>query len=166
MTIHRSSFRKHRSPPTGYRPPIALSGARIARHSAFESLEPRALLAATVAADYEVTQNWGSGFQAQLTLRNSQSTPVSNWTLEFDYGASITSIWDGKIVSHTGTHYVVSNAGWNSTLAASGQVEFGFVAAPGNGPASPSNYLLNGKSLSGGTTPPPLPTVSVADVTI
>ncbi len=88
------------------------------------------MLTATVVASYAVTQNWGSGFEGQINLTNQQTVAVPNWTLEFDFGASITSIWDGRIVSHTGTHYVVANAGWNSNLAAGGQVAFGFVAAP------------------------------------
>jgi hypothetical protein len=66
-----SLFRKHRSPP---RPPLLPRRNRIetrcTRCADFESLEPRALLAGTVLADYVVTQNWGSGFQAQITLTN------------------------------------------------------------------------------------------------
>ena len=75
------------------------------------------MLTATVVASYAVTQNWGSGFEGQIKLTNQQTIAVPNWTLEFDFGASITSIWDGQIVSHTGTHYVVANAGWNSNLS-------------------------------------------------
>jgi hypothetical protein len=161
-----SLFRKHRSPPRPSLLPRRCSiESRPARRANFESLEPRTLLAGTVLADYAVTQNWGSGFQAQITLTNPQASSVANWTLEFDYGASISSAWDGKITSHVGTHYVVANAGWNSTLAAGGKVSFGFVAAPGTSPTSPMNYALNGKSLSGSTTPA-LPSISVADITI
>ena len=98
MSIHRSTFRKHRSPPTGYRLPARIaSGSRHNTVLGMESLESREMLAATVVADYVVTQNWGSGFQGQVTLTNQQAAAVPNWTLQFDYGASITSIWDGKI---------------------------------------------------------------------
>ena len=124
------------------------------------------MLTATVVASYAVTQNWGSGFEGQIKLTNQQTIAVPNWTLEFDFGASITSIWDGRIVSHTGTHYVVANAGWNSNLSPGGQVAFGFVAIPGRAPNSPANYSLNGKSLSGDNPQPSLPTISVADVSI
>lgn len=169
MNFGHSPFRKHRSPPIRYRPTLLQS--RKTHHSNYraglETLEPRTMLAATVVPNYVVTQSWGSGFEGQITLTNQQTTAVGNWQLAFDYGASITSIWDGSIVSHSGTHYVVSNAGWNATLAAGGKVSFGFVAAPGGTPASPANYVLNGKSLSGGgTTPPPLPSITIADVTI
>ncbi len=124
------------------------------------------MLAATVVADYAVSQNWRSGFQAQVKLSNQQTIAVNNWTLEFDFGANITSIWDGHVTSHVGTHYIVVNNGYNSTLAAGGQVSFGFIAAPGSAPLSPANYILNGKPLTGATpTPPPLPAISIADVT-
>ena len=66
---------------------------------------------------------------------------------------------------HTGTHYVVANAGWNSNLSAGGQVAIGFVAASAL-PTKPVNYTINGQSLSGINPPPSLPTISVADVSI
>ncbi len=112
-------------------------------------LEPKVVLAANVVAAYTVTQDWGTGFEGQIKLTSQQTTAISNWSLAFDYGALITQIWDGKIVSHTGTHYVISGAGWNNTLAAKGTVSFGFVAMPVASPTSPTNYTLNGQPLGG-----------------
>jgi len=40
--------------------------------------------------DFKVSSNWGSGYTAQLTMRNTATTPVNNWVLEFDYGGTIT----------------------------------------------------------------------------
>jgi hypothetical protein len=166
----RNPFRRGR-----FRPRTTLEAARsipISRsrphEASVESLEARWLMAVNVVADYVVTQNWGSGFEGKIQLKNQQSTAISNWKLEFDYGANITSIWDGKILSHVGTRYVIGSAGWNSTLAIGGQVSFGFVASPASGPGNPANYLLNGQTLGGTTTPPPppLPSVTIADVTI
>ena len=69
-----------------------------------EQLEDRL---APAAVNFAVTQDWGSGFQASLTIANAASaSPVTNWQLEFNYSANITSIWDAKIVSHVGTDYV------------------------------------------------------------
>jgi chitinase len=166
MNFGHSPFRKHRSPPRGYSSATfrRTSNLGVCNAARFDLLEPRTLLAVSVVPNYAVTQNWGSGFEGQITLASKQSSAISNWMLAFDYGATITSIWDGKIVSHTGTHYVVSNAGWNSTLAMGGQVEFGFVATPGSGPVKPINYVLNGQPLSGDTSPPP--SISIADVSI
>jgi chitinase len=120
---------------------------------------------AGIVATYTMTQDWGSGFQGQIRLDNDQSTSVQNWRLEFDSAANLTSIWDATIASHTGNHYVVNNAGWNSTLAAGGSVSFGFVGSPGNNPPPPINYSINGVPL-GGNPPPGMPSLSVADVSV
>lgn len=131
-----------------------------------ESLEDRNLLANGVVANYVMTQDWGSGFQAQIQLNNQQTSNINDWTLEFDFAANITSIWDAKITSHVGNHYVVTNAGWNNTLSASGNVSFGFVASPGNTTARPINLKLNGVPLDGSNVPNPSPTVSIGDLSM
>jgi hypothetical protein len=124
-------------------------------------LEERSVPAG-VLATYAVTQDWGSGFQAQMSLVNQQTTPINNWQLAFDYPAGIGAIWDATVVSHAGTHYVVGSAGWNSTLPAGGSVSFGFNASPGHTTATPANYLLNGAPLNA----PALPSLSIGDVTV
>src|SRR5580700_6159479 len=96
---------------------------------AVESLEGRVMLSS---AAFAATSDWGSGFGGQITIANTQSTAVNNWRLSFDWDRSITQIWDGSIESHTGNQYVITNAGWNSTIAPNGTAEFGFNGSPGN----------------------------------
>lgn len=137
-------------------------GVRAAKSRlAFEVLEGRDVPA--VIPTYTVTQDWGTGFQGEIRLQNPDPTPVNNWQLQFDFGASVSSIWDGKIESRTGNHYVVKNAGWNSTITAGGAVSFGFVASGSK--AAPTNYVLNGVAIGGPATPQ-LPTLSVSDVSV
>ena len=87
-----------------------------------ESLEARALLAVVVPG-YEVTQDWGSGFQGSMTLENRDTEAVENWTVSFDYAADISSMWDAKVVSHEGDRYTVSNVGWNASLGSRGYID-------------------------------------------
>src|SRR5262249_40413934 len=124
------------------------------RRPAVERLEGREVPAGGI-ANYAVTQDWGTGSQASLSLVNSQPAAVASWRLEFDLAANITSVWDAQVVSHTGNHYVLAGATWDSDLPGGRAVSLGFVASPGH-VASPSNYVLNGVPL-GGTTPPPPP---------
>ncbi len=125
-----------------------------------EPLEVRTMLSS---AAFKVVTDWGSGFGGQITITNTGSQPVDNWTLEFDFGRSIDSIWDGQVVSKVGTRYTVKNAGWNSTIAAGGTASFGFNGSPGNvGTDAPRNYVLNGVKLDGSTSPA-APTLSVGD---
>ena len=131
-----------------------------------ESLEGRAMMSATV-PDYKVVQDWGSGFQAGITLDNRGTTPVTDWKVSFDYGAQINSIWDARIVSHVGTTYTIANTGWNGTLDAGKSVAFGFIGA-GGAAATPSRWLLNGEPIGSDGTPqtPPLPQIALGAASV
>ena len=109
----------------------------------FESLEDRAMLAAGVTPVFAVTNDWGSGYQAELKLNNQQSTGVANWKLEFDMPSNITSIWDAQDRSHTGNHYVIAGANWNNNLAAGGACRSD-SSPRRRKPVAPTNYLLDG----------------------
>ncbi len=114
---------------------------------------------------FSVTNDWGSGFTANMSIANNGSSNLSNWTLEFDAPFEITNIWNAEIVSRQGNHYVIRNASWNGTVAAGATTAFGFQAGPGNitTTTDPSDYVLNGQPLG---TPGLLPTLSINDVTV
>lgn len=124
------------------------------------------MMSATV-PDYKVMQDWGSGFQAGISLANQGSTPVVDWKVSFDYAAQISSIWDARIVSHVGSTYTIANSGWNGTLDAGKSVAFGFIGAGtgGTSVAAPSRWILNGEPIGTDSTPP-LPQVSVGGATV
>ena len=127
---------------------------------ALMALEAR-MVPANFTVDFVLTNDWVSGYQAAVKVTNLDSTPVTDWKLEFDYASNISSLWDAQLASHVGNHYLVAAPGWTKDIPAKGSVAFGFVAAPGTDRLPPTNYKLNGQS-SGGTTPAPaLPTLSV-----
>lgn len=111
---------------------------------------------------YSVTNSWNTGLQASVALTPDQA--LNGWTLEFDATFDITQIWNARIVSHVGSHYVISNLAWNASVPAGGAVSFGFLASPG---AAPASFTVNGQA-TGGNPPPPvdLPAASVADVSV
>lgn len=104
--------------------------------------------------NFTVTDDWGSGFGANITVTNPGTAAVKSWTLAFDFAHNITSIWNAQVVSHVGNHYVISNAGWNDTIDAGKSVSFGFNGSPGNVKDTPLNYALNGTAATttGGST--------------
>jgi aryl-phospho-beta-D-glucosidase BglC (GH1 family) len=104
---------------------------------------------------YSISSDWGSGFGAQVELRNPGATPLNDWTLQMTLPANIDSLWNGQILSHQGTTYTVGPADWNKTIPAGGAVSFGFNASPGGSAAQASGFLLNGQE-----TAPPSPTPS------
>ncbi|WP_030437562.1 cellulose binding domain-containing protein [Actinoplanes subtropicus] len=88
-------------------------------------------------AGYQVTNSWGTGFQAEVTVR-AGSSPVNGWTVRMTLagGQTITNLWNGV---NTGTSGAISvrNASYNGSVAAGGTTTFGFVAN-GNGGSIPT----------------------------
>ncbi len=115
------------------------------------------------AVDFAVANDWGTGFTANMSIANNDTRNLNGWMLEFDAPFEITNIWDAEIVSHQGTHYIVRNLSYNSTIAVATSVSFGFNGGPGNITNPPSSYILNGQSLS---MPTVLPSLTINDVTI
>lgn len=108
--------------------------------------------AAGATATYAKTQDWGSGFEGKWTVKNTGTTSISSWTLQWDFpsGTSVTSAWDAD-VTNSGTRWTAKNKSWNGTLAPGASVSFGFN---GSGTGSPANCSLNGGSCDGGPSVP------------
>ncbi|MGO9924208.1 MAG: cellulose binding domain-containing protein [Isosphaeraceae bacterium] len=117
-------------------------------------------------ASFSIVSAWNTGFEANVTLTNTGSAPITNWILQFNFAATITQIWNATVQSHSGSQYVIDNAGYNSTIAPGQSVSFGFLGSPGGIPASPTNYVLNGAPVNSSSPPsgPLAATVSFADV--
>ncbi|MEW1684017.1 glycoside hydrolase family 18 chitinase [Streptomyces sp. NPDC093594] len=115
-------------------------------------LASNAQAATSATAAYVKTQDWGSGFEGKWTVKNTGTTSLSSWTVEWDFpsGTSVTSAWDADVTS-SGTHWTAKNKSWNGTLAPGASISFGFN---GSGSGSPANCKLNGGSCDGGTTNP------------
>ncbi|MFF5281174.1 glycosyl hydrolase family 18 protein [Streptomyces sp. NPDC013171] len=107
--------------------------------------------ATSATATYTKTQDWGTGFGANWTVKNTGTTTISSWTVEWDYpsGTSVTSAWDATVTS-SGTHWTAKNVGWNGTLAPGASVSFGYNGA---GPGAPSGCKINGAPCDGTTVP-------------
>jgi len=104
---------------------------------------------------FRLDSNWGTGFQGTMTITNTGTTTIQNWQLEFDFPHTITSIWDSRIISRTGNHYVIGAASWNPNIAAGASLNFGFNGSLSGTFVSPANFRLNGVAVScNGTTPP------------
>lgn len=127
-------------------------------------------------ANFSVASDWGSGFSANLSIANNDTSSINGWTLEFDAPFAITEIWNAELVSRQGSHYIIRNASWNRTIGSNGAVSFGFNGSKSSGTvAQPANLVLNGSALSGGSSVPlptsssssvALPTISITDTTL
>ncbi|MFJ5020160.1 glycoside hydrolase family 18 chitinase [Streptomyces goshikiensis] len=107
--------------------------------------------ATSATATYTKVSDWGSGFEGKWTVKNTGTTSIGSWTVEWDYpsGTSVTSAWDATVTS-SGTHWTGKNVGWNGTLSPGASVSFGFNGA---GPGAPGGCKINGAPCDGGSQP-------------
>ncbi|GAA3992389.1 glycoside hydrolase family 18 chitinase [Streptomyces marokkonensis] len=107
--------------------------------------------ATSATATFAKTSDWGNGFGGKWTVKNTGTTTINSWNVEWDFpsGTKVTSAWDAT-VTNSGDHWTAKNVGWNGTLAPGATVTFGFN---GSGPGSPSNCKLNGGSCDGTSVP-------------
>ncbi|MFF1354251.1 glycosyl hydrolase family 18 protein [Streptomyces sp. NPDC058297] len=124
-------------------PAAALVGLATPSHAA--------AAASTATATYAKTQDWGTGFEGKWTVKNTGTTALSSWTVEWDFpaGTKVTSAWDAT-VTNSADHWTAKNLSWNGSLAPGASISFGFN---GSGPGAPSGCKLNGASCDGGDVP-------------
>lgn len=93
---------------------------------------------------YDVTDSWGGGFTANVTIHND-GPAIRNWTLGWGFSGpgdqEINGTWEAYF-SQQGQQVTARNAEDNPVLSAGGSVSFGFNAS---GPATtPGLFTLNG----------------------
>lgn len=92
--------------------------------------------------EYQVLNDWISGFTGNVTITNNTEKTIEDWVLEFDGDNEISVIWNGVIESHEGSHYVIKNAGYNQNICAGNSISFGFNVNAGNAMNGFTNFTL------------------------
>ena len=105
---------------------------------------------------FTITSDWGTGYNAEIKVENQSPAPVNDWTLEFDLLATIDVLWNGNLTTN-GNHHVVTDAGWNQTIATQASVSIGFGGSYTDTLFAPTNGVLNGEPFSFTTDIPPPP---------
>jgi len=80
-------------------------------------------------ATYTVSNQWSTGFTANVTVTNSGSAATHGWKVTWTWGGNqqITNVWNG-VESHSGQSETVTNASYNGSIAGGGNTSFGFQA--------------------------------------
>ncbi|WP_328455535.1 cellulase family glycosylhydrolase [Streptomyces sp. NBC_00386] len=83
-------------------------------------------------AAYKVSSDWGSGFNADITVTNTGSSATKSWQVTWEWPGSqtISSMWNASY-SQVGRTVTANNADHNGVIAAGASTGFGFGAAPG-----------------------------------
>jgi hypothetical protein len=102
----------------------------------------------TCKVDYQLTQGWGSGYVASVTLTDTGPSPINGWTLTFAFPATSESFNSGWNANWTadGQNVRATSLDWDANLAANGgnSVNIGFVGNNNGAYPSPAAISLNG----------------------
>jgi endo-1,4-beta-xylanase len=123
-------------------PSVAPSIAPSAAPSIAPSVAPsEAPAAAGVTCDYKVTSDWGSGWQAEITITNKSGKTLNGWTLTFDYNSEVVNGWGADFVGQSGKTVTVKNPSWDANLANGQSVTVCFIAN-GSDKSAPTNVVV------------------------
>ncbi|MFI5934144.1 cellulose binding domain-containing protein [Actinoplanes sp. NPDC051494] len=95
------------------------------------------------------TNQWQGGFSADVTVRNTGTTPVNGWTLGFTLpsGQTITSSWNATL-SGSSAAITARNVSYNGAIPAGGSQSFGFQGNHSGSFTTPSAFTLNGTTCT------------------
>jgi cellulose 1,4-beta-cellobiosidase len=107
--------------------------------------------APTCRVTYQVTSQWRNGFVANLTIANTGTSAVNDWTLNYAYGGGqkIITSWSGT-VTQSGSNVAVKPVRWTRTIAAGGHVDVGILGTLSAGNPPPTAFTLNGAPCATG----------------
>jgi hypothetical protein len=102
----------------------------------------------TCAVDYQVTDGWGNGFNASVTITDTGPSPIDGWSLTFGFpsaGETVSGGWNANW-SNSGQNVEAASLDWNAQLAANGgnSQSIGFTGANTGAYQSPAAISLNG----------------------
>src|SRR5690606_1838148 len=106
------------TPETNYRVAVRAINGNIGQESSLSESAPFTTLGENQTPDptgdctvtYDVVNDWGAGFQAEVTVTNGSGAPVNGWNVgwSFPSGQTITQLWNG-IDNQQGANVTVGN---------------------------------------------------------
>lgn len=104
---------------------------------------PKAVTGCSV--EYRVTHTWPGGFRTDVTIRNTGTTDITGWTLQWKFanGQTVSEMWNATL-KQSGADVSATAVSYNQTIAQGGSVLMGFTATGGNTNSDPRAFSLNG----------------------
>ncbi|GAA2371745.1 cellulose binding domain-containing protein [Dactylosporangium salmoneum] len=105
-------------------PSVSPSASRSASPSVSPSAQPAGGCTATVS----VTSSWNTGYQADVSVRNTGTAPTAGWTVRFTFAGTqtVANSWNA-IVTQSGATVTAANQTYNGVVPAGGSTSFGML---------------------------------------
>ncbi|GGZ91690.1 PHB depolymerase family esterase [Streptomyces echinoruber] len=97
------------------------------------------------------TSTWNTGLTASITLTNTGTAPLADWSLTFTLpaGQTVTSGWNATY-SQAGGAVTARGVSYNATLAPGASTTFGFQATHTGDTGRPASFSVNGAECQAG----------------
>ncbi|GGV27410.1 cellulose 1,4-beta-cellobiosidase [Streptomyces longisporoflavus] len=104
--------------------------------------------------DYK-TNDWGSGFTADLTITNRGSAAIDGWTLTYDYGGNqkLANGWNATW-SQSGKSITAKSLSYNAKIAPGAAATAGAQFTYSGANSAPTDFAVNGTTCAGAHQPP------------
>lgn len=98
---------------------------------------------------YQVTHRWPGGFRTDVTIRNTGTTAIQGWTLQWKFanGQTVTEMWNAT-VKQSGPDVSATAMPYNQAIAQGESVLMGFTANSGGTNTTPRTFSLNGHACT------------------
>jgi endoglucanase len=96
-------------------------------------------------AAYSLANSWAGGFQAQIVLTNTGTSPTSPWTLTWTFPGDqkIASMWTASY-TQSGESVTAVNESYNATIAPGSSLTIGFTGTFTSSDTAPASFAVNG----------------------
>ncbi|MFI5665020.1 cellulase family glycosylhydrolase [Streptomyces sp. NPDC051684] len=93
--------------------------------------------------------DWGSSFNADVTVRNTSDQKIDGWKLDFTFPGQqkINSVWNAK-AAQDGTAVHITPESWTNSIPAGGTVSFGLNGSSSGTNTAPKAFSLDGKTCT------------------
>jgi endoglucanase len=98
---------------------------------------------------YQIGSSWNGGYQANVTLANTDSSALNGWSLAWTFRGNerIASGWNATF-AQSGSLVTATNAAYNATIAPGGSVSVGFTVTSTGSPQAPTAFAVNGTACT------------------
>ena len=105
-----------------------LSGENLSVHEKFELCSKRVdTKEENYTAVLDITEEWDTGFKAELIVSNVSDSPLEAWRFSFDSNFTVSDIWDCRLLENTNGRYTVASEAWINPIQPGSSVTIGIV---------------------------------------
>ncbi|MCL2053030.1 MAG: cellulose binding domain-containing protein [Oscillospiraceae bacterium] len=105
-----------------------LAGDNLELPKNFENFSKRVDITEGFDVQLIVTNEWDEGFNGDIILSNTSSTPLEAWMLSFDTNFEIADLWGGALVENSASSYKVSSLQMSNPIQPGASVSVGVTA--------------------------------------